>query len=630
MSGLIFSSGQQSYTAGNDPILLDSNLDLDFDGSNGETFDSATVQITNFQAGDVLGVINPLDSSFTNSNSVDVGGKTYTLSYDGAGLLTISGSATVAEYEVALQQVAFQNSNSGADTTTRDIKFSLNATGLDSDNGRFYQFIENDGISWTDAKTAAESLTNFGRQGYLATITSQAEQDIIIDDVKGNGWIGGSDAETEGEWKWVTGPEAGTTFWSGNGTAGAPVNNEYNNWKRIVNPGDPNDASQLEPNDNNGVEDYAHVIGNPAAGTLGEWNDINDTETNVDFKSQGYLVEYGGSQGDPTLSFTNNIAVNFTSAPSSMNWEVKAVEDFGADFKADILWYESTTGQVDLWEMDGTTETKSTIATVAPSSGWMIADAGDSNGDDKADILWYNNTSGEVGLWEMDGATPTNQNVIGVTVDPTLGWQITDMADVDGDGNSDIIWRNGTTGENGIWRLDGQQVLEYKTIHTVTDADWKIAGAADFDGDGKEDLLWRNTNAGDVSGNYPSKNAIWLMDGTEVKEYSYIPNVDSGDWMVAGADDFNGDGKGDIAWRNGTTGENAIWTMDGTSVEEFSSIDPVAAGWNIVGTGDFNKDSNADLMFRNGSTGENAIWQMDGAVPLDQSFIDPLPMPVVV
>ncbi|MGD1873612.1 MAG: FG-GAP-like repeat-containing protein [Mastigocoleus sp.] len=627
MSGLVFSSGQQSYTAGSDAVLLDSNLDLTFNASSGETFESATVQVNNFQTGDVLGVINPSTSEFVSTGTFAFGGKTYTLTYDNAGLLTITGEATVAEYELALQQVAFQNTNGDADNTPRDIQYSLNATGLDSDNGRYYEFVEDPGISWTDAKDAAEGRTHFGREGYLATITSQEEQDIIIDDVNGNGWIGGSDAETEGEWKWVTGPEAGTTFWSGNGNAGAPVNNEYNNWRRVENPGDPNDISQLEPNDNNGIEDYAHIIGNQTAGTIGEWNDLQNNETLAGFESNGYLVEYGGSQGDPELNFTANLTLNVADEAGSSNWEVKAVEDFGADSKADILWYENTTGEVGLWQMDGTTATSKTlIDTVAPSSNWMIADAADTNGDNQADILWYNNTSGEVGLWEMDGGTALTQNAIGDAVNPASGWKIVEMADVDGDKNSDIIWRNDTTGENGVWRLNGQEILEQNTIATVADTNWEIVGAADFDGDGNEDLLWRNSSDGDVSADYPSKNAIWLMDGTEVKEYSYIPSIESGDWMVAGADDFNGDGKADISWRNDTTGENAIWTMDGTTVEQFSSIDTLAdTDWNIVGTGDFGGDGNADLMFRNQNLvdpSNNAIWQMNGPVALDQSYIE--------
>ncbi len=37
---------------------------------------------------------------------------------------------------------------------------------------------------------------------------------------------------------------------------------------------------------------------------------------------------------------------------------------------------------------------------------------------------------------------------------------------------------------------------------------WTIAGTGDFDGDGKSDILWRNSRPGEV--------AIWLMNGTSI------------------------------------------------------------------------------------------------------------------
>lgn len=59
-------------------------------------------------------------------------------------------------------------------------------------------------LTWTQAKTFCEE-----QGGYLATITSQAEQDFIVDLIKdrpGNFyWLGATDAEKEGNWHWVTG-----------------------------------------------------------------------------------------------------------------------------------------------------------------------------------------------------------------------------------------------------------------------------------------------------------------------------------------------------------------------------------------------------------------------------------------
>ena len=68
-------------------------------------------------------------------------------------------------------------------------------------NGHFYQFVEDSGVAWDDANTAANGLTHLGIQGHLATITSAAESiDIeslrlawVADDggVNGELYVGG-------------------------------------------------------------------------------------------------------------------------------------------------------------------------------------------------------------------------------------------------------------------------------------------------------------------------------------------------------------------------------------------------------------------------------------------------------
>ena len=67
------------------------------------------------------------------------------------------------------------------------------------------------GISWTEARDAAAARTYYGLQGYLVTITYEEEKQLTGEQASGTGWIGGSDNETEGTWRWVTGPEAGDT-----------------------------------------------------------------------------------------------------------------------------------------------------------------------------------------------------------------------------------------------------------------------------------------------------------------------------------------------------------------------------------------------------------------------------------
>ncbi len=128
-------------------------------------------------------------------------------------------------------------------------------------------------LTWSQAQAAAAATSFAGKQGYLATITSAEEQAFLYATFGGStAWIGASDAATEGTWQWVTGPEAGSTFY----VKGAAAQPGYSAWPA----GEPN-------NSNN--EDYASF----SYHSLGAWNDLSATAV-----WGNYLIEYGGMSGD--------------------------------------------------------------------------------------------------------------------------------------------------------------------------------------------------------------------------------------------------------------------------------------------------------------------------------------------
>ena len=212
--------------------------------------------------------INSADLSASGATQITTG---FDFATFGGDEICIEG--TEAQINAALKALRTQIT-SGQEKV--DISIDVQPGGMvyNPENGHFYEYVASSGVTWTNAKTAAEGRTFEGMTGYLATPTSAEENAFIASKVNAQAWIGAGDPNTEGKWEWLTGPEAGTQFWSG-AASGSSVGGEYVNWAS----GEPNDS---------GGEDYAHYL------TGGQWNDYRANNGSI----QGYMVEYGGIDGD--------------------------------------------------------------------------------------------------------------------------------------------------------------------------------------------------------------------------------------------------------------------------------------------------------------------------------------------
>ena len=241
------------------------------------------------------------------------------------------------------------------------------------------------------------------------------------------------------------------------------------------------------------------------------------------------------------------------------------------------------------------------------SGAGVLKARGDFNGDGRSDILWRNVATGQNYLYPMDGlAILAGEGYLRTVADQN--WKVAGIGDFDGDGKADMLWRNSGTGENYIYFMNGSTIKPTEGyLRTVADHNWQVAGVGDFDGDGKDDILWRNAVTG--------QNYLYPMDGRSIKSSEgYLRTVADTTWQIAGVGDFDGDGKADVLWRNNVSGENYLYLMDGTAIKATEGYLRKVAdlGWQVVGIGDYNGDGKADILWRNSTTGENYLYPMHG------------------
>ena len=310
------------------------------------------------------------------------------------GSASLGFEGTQAQVNSAIATLSFKGTTPG---TPASIKISaiLGGAAYNPDNGHYYEIVNSGStIGWQTARSNAKNRTFNGMKGYLATVTSQAEQDFLYSKTSSTGWFGGTDGNSispaQQTWMWADGPEAGQIFWTADcnqslhgecSSTGSLAFGKFSFW------------NSGEPNGSNGSEDNGEF----GFGTGGQWNDCQDScNRNL------YIVEYGGMGETPSQQFEATTSVSVSGVPAAPtisltdgNGQLTVTVSHGTDYGSAItdIKYQLSTNSGGTWG--------STVSTGTTGNSFVIS--GLTNGAAYTVRVLDTNTYGD-GAWSN---TPT-------------------------------------------------------------------------------------------------------------------------------------------------------------------------------------------------------------------------------
>jgi hypothetical protein len=209
------------------------------------------------------------------------------------------------------------------------------------------------------------------------------------------------------------------------------------------------------------------------------------------------------------------------------SWTEIGAGDFNQDGHADILWQNASAGQASIWDMNGNTLIGGGPVTPSPGPSWKAIGTGDFTDDGFSDdILWQNTSSGQVSIWEMSGNKLTGGGP--VTPNPGPAWKAVGTGDFNHDGFSDVLFQNTSTGQVSIWEMNGNKLIGGGPVTPNPGTAWKAIGTGDFNHDGFSDILFQNASTGQVS--------IWEMNGNTLKGGGPVSPNPGTNWRAIGTD----------------------------------------------------------------------------------------------
>ena len=269
---------------------------------------------------------------------------------------------------------------------------------------------------------------------------------------------------------------------------------------------------------------------------IGDFNGDGITDLLLKSADGTYTDWLGQTDG----SFTDN-STNFDLNPGT-DWHVVATGNFNGDGFDDVLWRSDSGTADDLLGATNGSFVGNPNFVLNPGADWHIVGTGDFNGDGLSDILWQSD-SGTLNefLGQSNGGFVGNV----LATNPGSAWHVAGTGDFNGDGKDDILWRN-DSGVISDWlgQADGTFVDNYaNAANGAASTSWQVAGTGDFNGDGRTDILWRNTD-GTID------DFLGQANGSFIDNYAVAMQPLSNDLQIAGVGNFDGDGRADVLIRD--------------------------------------------------------------------------------
>jgi hypothetical protein len=243
--------------------------------------------------------------------------------------------------------------------------------------------------------------------------------------------------------------------------------------------------------------------------------------------------------------------------------------DVNADGKTDILWRHAVSNRLVGWTMNGLNKLGGDYVTqggtpIAVDAGSRVVGFGDVDGDGDADVVLQSDATGDLEYRYLNGLVQTDQRSL---TGQGAAWQVVGMGDFNADDHLDLLWRNSVNGNLNVWYMNDRTFLGSANLTplfvptvgspSVPDLNWKVAAVADFDGDGDADILFRH--------DFSLRNVIWYLDGVVRVDGGYVdPDrpIDFEQWPLAGAWDVDQDGVADLVFRHNVSGAIVAWFLD--------------------------------------------------------------------
>jgi len=183
------------------------------------------------------------------------------------------------------------------------------------------------------------------------------------------------------------------------------------------------------------------------------------------------------------------------------------------------------------------------------------------------------------------------------------------VGDFDGDGDSDVMFKNNTDNEIAVWMVEDVLIVAGGGFGGLPPT-LQVSGVAFFDDDNISDVLVWDSATSDLS--------VWFMavdPGTGLATIggsSFVGNTGGYEPVAIGQFNPATDSYPDVVTRNAATGDLGIWYTDAGNYAGGGFVGNPTTAYDVLGAGDFNNDGVYSIVFWNDTLKELAFWELTG------------------